>query len=114
MSTNTYPIFFESSYLADSNAGIYNVPSMPTGTILQELTIKCTNVTAATRVVTIYASTSGSEGANNAIALNHSVPPYDYILIPVPRIAANGVIEGYCDVANSVTVQAIGGKLHVP
>lgn len=114
MASNTYPLFFESAYLASSNAGIYTVPDSPTTTILQQLTLKCTNVTAATRVVTIYASTSGAQGANNAIALNMSVPPYDYIEIPVPRIAAGGAIEGFCDAENSVTVQAIGGKLHVP
>lgn len=116
MSTNTYPVFFASAYLADSNSGIWTMPaSAASTTILQELTLKLTNVTAATRVCTVYAFSSGTANLNNAVISNHSVPPYDYILIPIPRISgSSAVIQGFCDVANAVTAQAIGGKLHVP
>ncbi len=114
MATNTFPVFFESAYLAAENSGIYSVPASPSTVVLQEMTIKCTNVTAATRTVTLYASASGTQGPDNAVALNMSVPPYDYILLPVHRLPASGVIEGFCDEANSVTIQAIGGKLHTP
>ncbi len=113
MSTNTYPIFFESAFLGSSNAGIYTVTGN-TNTILQELTLKFTNVTAATRQITIYAFSSGLASNTNAIAVNHSVPPNDYILLPIPRILKGGSIQGFCDAAASVNVQAIGGRLHTP
>ena len=116
MSTNTYPVFFVSAYLSDSNAGIWTMPASAASTaILQELTLKLTNVTAATRICTIYAFSSGSANINNAVIYSHSVPPYDYILVPIPRISgSSAAIQGFCDVASSVTAQAIGGKLHVP
>ena len=113
MSTNTYPIFFESSYLSDSASSIYILSGASTS-ILQDLVLKFTNLTGATRLVTAYAYTSGSPSLENALIYNHTVPPYDYIEVPVPRIGNGGKVDAFCDVASAVNVQAIGGKIHVP
>ncbi|MFD1216416.1 hypothetical protein [Microbulbifer celer] len=43
-----------------------------------------------------------------------SVPPNDYIIIPVPRLANGGSIQALADQASSVNVAPIGGKLHTP
>ena len=117
MSSNTYPVFFDPAFLSDSNAGIWTMPSTAaSSTILQELTLKLHNRTSATRLVTIYAfDGSATAGSSNEVCYELPVPPKDYVLVPVHRIAgANAAIQGYCDVANSVTVAPIGGKLHVP
>jgi len=115
MSVSTYPVLFESAMLSDSNATIYTVPSL-TGTVLRGLRLKLTNVTAATRLVTIYASTSGTESTTNAVLYNVPVAPYDWIEVDVPRVGAGGVVEGFCDTASSVNVSAIGdsARLFVP
>ncbi|MDP5211365.1 hypothetical protein, partial [Microbulbifer sp. 2205BS26-8] len=88
MSTNTYPVFFNSIMLEDTISTLYAVPSSPSGTILQNLQIKITNTTSATRTVSVYAvPVSSSPAPDNAVALNMSIPPNDYILLPVERLA---------------------------
>jgi hypothetical protein len=116
VSTNTYPTLFASTFLTDSNAGIWTMPgTAATTTILQDLTLMVSNKTNAVRLVNIYAFSSGSASSTNALILTHPIPAYDYILIPVPRIeGSSAAIQGYCDVTNSVTVAPVGGKLHVP
>lgn len=115
MSTNAYPVFFNSTALDSANGLIYTVPSSPTTIILQELQIKVVNTSEATHTVTIYAVPSGGAAStSNAAAINMSVPPYDYVLIPVPRMAAGGTVEGFADTASVLSVQPIGGKLHTP
>lgn len=115
MSTNTYPLFFNSQYLPSANGVIYTAPVSPTTIVVQELQLKISNTTAATHAVTLYAVPSGESAAvDKAIAVEMSVPPYDYILLPVPRIAAGATIEGFTDTAEVLTVQPVGGKLHTP
>lgn len=115
MSTNTFPLLFNSQMLGATAATIYTVPGSPSGITLQNLQLKFTNVTAATRTITAYAVPSGgSESPTNAIVLDMSVPPNDYVVIPVERLGASGQIIAFCDAASSVTIQPIGGKLYTP
>lgn len=115
MSTNTYPVFFQSLLLDSSSGEIYTVPASPTTITLQDLKVKLTNTTAATRLVTVYAVPSGSAESNaNAVLRLMSVPPYDYIMAAVPRLGAGGQIRALSDVTGSVSISAIGGKLHTP
>ena len=116
MSTNTYPLFFASTYLTASNASLWTMPlTAATTSILQELSLMIANKTVATRLVTIYAFSSGSAGLQNAVVASYPVPPNDYILLPIPRISGSGAtIQGFSDATNAVTVVPIGGKLHVP
>lgn len=115
MSTNTFPLFFNSVLLGTSNASMYTVPASPTTIILQDLQVKITNVTAATRQVTMYALPSGASASDTyKIAPEMSVPPFDFIIVPVPRLSAGGSVQGFADAASSLTVQPIGGKLHTP
>jgi len=116
VSSNTTPVFFAPVFLAAANAGIWTMPSSAASTaILQEMTLKFHNRTAATRVVTAYAFSSGTASTSNEVCFELTVPPKDYILVPVHRVeGATAAIQGFCDIANSVTVAPIGGKLHVP
>lgn len=115
MSTNTFPVFFNSQMLGAAVSTLYEVPTSPSGISLQNLQLKCTNTTAATRTVTIYAvPTAGSPTPTNAVAADMSVPPNDYILVPVERLGNGGTIQALADVADAVNIQPIGGKLHTP
>lgn len=115
MSTNTFPVLFNSQLLGNTVSTIYDVPSSPSGITLQDMQLKLTNVTDATRTVTVHAvPAAGSPNDTNAIAKEMSVPPRDYIMLPVERLGADGTIQGLADMAGSVNIQAIGGKLHTP
>lgn len=115
MASSTYPVFFESAFLGTSNATIYTVGGTAT-TILRGLWLKLTNVTAATRLVTIYASEDGNQDSSNAVLFEHPVPPNDWITVPISRISKDGVIEGFCDAANAVNVSQYEdtGRLFTP
>lgn len=115
MSTNTFPVLFDTQMLGSTLSTPYSVPSTPSGQNLQNLQLKFTNVTAATRTITAHAVPSGSSATpSNAIALEMSVPPNDYIIIPVPRLGNDGSIQALCDQGSSVNISPIGGKLHTP
>ena len=115
MSTNAYPVLFSSTLLGATNGTVYTVQSSPTTITLQDLQLKLTNVTAATRTVTIYAvPPSGAPDPSNAVAIEMSIPPYDYMILPVERLAAGGSIQGLASAAASVNISPIGGKLHTP
>ncbi|WP_299942117.1 hypothetical protein [uncultured Microbulbifer sp.] len=115
MSTNTYPVFFNSAMLEDTVSILYRVPRSPSGTILQNLQVKITNTTSATRSVSVYAVPASSEPApHNAVALNMSVPPNDYLLLPVERLANEGSIQAHADEPEALSAQPIGGKLYIP
>lgn len=47
----------------------------------------------------------------NQIAPEMSIPPKDFVLVPVPRMQFGSEIYGLASAASSVTIQAIGGKL---
>lgn len=115
MSTNTYPVLFSSTLLGATISTLYTVPATPTTGTLQDLQLKLTNTSAATRTVTLYAVPSGrSVDVSTAIVVDMAVAPKDYILLPVERLGAGGTIQGLADVAADVSVQPIGGKLHTP
>ena len=115
MSTNTYPVLFSSTLLGAIVNTLYTVQATPDSITLQDLQLKITNTSAATRTVSIYAvPKGGSVGAATAVALNMSIAPRDYIILPIERLAAESTIQGLADVANDVNVQPIGGKLHSP
>ncbi len=115
MSTNSYPNFFDSQYLKNTNDTIYNVPTSPSTQMLQHLQVKLANVTEATRLVTLYA-VPPDESADDkyAIVKSITVPARDYIYILVPVIDAGGSLEGFADSASAVNIQAISGRLHTP
>lgn len=115
MSANTYPIFFNSAYLDSTNGTIYTAPASPSTITVQDLQLKITNTTTATHTVTIYVVASGGTATSAlAVAVNMSVPPNDYILIPVPRFGAGATLQGFADTADALNVQAVGGKTHTP
>lgn len=115
MSSNTFPVLFNSQMIGATASTVYDVPTTPAGITLQNLQLKLTNVTNATRTVTVYAVPSaGSPSPTNAVALDMAVPPNDYILIPVERLGNGGTIQALADTASAVNIQPIGGKLHTP
>lgn len=115
MSTNEFPVFFDTQMLGSTLSTPYDVPTTPSGVILQNLQLKLTNTSAATRTVSVYAVPSGSSpDPSNAIVLEMSVPPRDYIVVPVQRLANGGTIQALADQAGAVNIAPIGGKLHTP
>tara|TARA_R110002074_G_scaffold222928_1_gene393754 strand:- start:8 stop:355 length:348 start_codon:yes stop_codon:yes gene_type:complete len=113
MSTNSYPLLFSSTMLTVSDATVYEVPDTPITLTLQDLTLKLTNVTAATATASIYAvDAGGSASPANAAALDISVPAKDFILIPAPRLAAGSTISASASSDNAISIQAVTGKLH--
>ena len=72
MSTNTYPVFFQSTLLGTSTALFYSVPAAQT---LQDLNIKLTNTSGSAATATVYGvgstveEASVHDGADNASAL---------------------------------------------
>lgn len=115
MSTNTFPVLFNSQMLGAVPLTVYQVPSSPSGITLQDVQLKLTNVTAATRSVKVHAvPAAGSPNDGNAVALDMSIPPHDYILLPLERLGAQASVVAEADEADSVNIQAIGGKLHTP
>ena len=185
MSTNEYPVFFDSVFVGASAATVYTVPP---DQILQDMVLKVTNTDSTARTITVYAVpyielASGShDGADNASALSDStqswttdewagykvvnvtdgseaaitantsttvtatlaggtdndwdgsdeylivdstrdenlvapamsVPANDYILVTFPRLGGQGYISALASVADKVSIQPIGGKLHTP
>jgi len=107
---------FQPTFLGSSNAGIWTMPASAASTSeLKGLTLLVGNKTSAARLVTLYAFDAGSASLANAILYNHPVPPNDFIYIAVPEISGSSAkIQGYCDVADSVSVAAIGGEINVP
>lgn len=115
MSTNTYPVLFNSTMLGAALSTIYTLAASPSTSILQDLQVKLTNVSAATRTVTLYAVPSGGSVAPaTAVAFELSIPPYDYIILPVERLGAGGTLQGFASAADSINIQPIGGKIHTP
>lgn len=47
----------------------------------------------------------------NAVVKQISIPPRDFVLVPVPRLDGGAEIYGLASAASTVTIQAIGGKL---
>ncbi len=115
MSTNTYPNFFPSQDLGDTATPLVSVASLPATIQLQDLQLKFFNHTTTTRTVTAYAIPSGASAADRyAVVKDFPIPPNDFIIVPVPRVSAGGVVSALADTAASVNVQAIGGKFHTP
>lgn len=115
MSTNTYPVLFSSTLLSAINNTIYTVPASPISIILQDLQLKITNTSTATRTVTLYAVPDGANvDVSTAIVVDMAIPPKDYLILPAERLGAGGSIQGFADVASVISVQPIGGKLHTP
>ena len=115
MSTNEFPVLFNSTLLTTSQAEIYAVPSSPSGIQLHDLQLKLTNVSSATRTVDLWAIPSGGSASDTtAIVVDFPIPPKDYVLVPLERLGASGTIEGLADQGSAVTIQPVGGKLHTP
>lgn len=115
MSTNTFPVFFNSQLLGDTVNTLYTVPSSPSGITLQDLQVKLTNTTTATRSVSVYAvQSAGSPTPDNAVVYEMTIPPNDYVMVPVERLPNSASIQAAADIASAVSIQPIGGKLHTP
>ena len=47
----------------------------------------------------------------NAVVKQISIPPRDFVLVPVPRLDSEAEIYALASSASAITIQAIGGKL---
>ena len=113
MSTNSYPLLFSSAMLNDTAGAIYSVPSTPVTATLQDLTVKLTNVTVATCTASLWSVNVGDVASNtNAVVLDISIPAKDFVLVPVERMPAESSLSALASAIDSVTIQAISGKIH--
>ncbi len=68
--------------------------------------VRVTNVTEATRTVTLYAvPSSGSASDTNAIVKNFAVPSNDYVLVSVPYLEDGDTLQGKADQASALNIQ---------
>ena len=113
MSTNSYPLLFSSTILTTIEASAYEVPVTPPTLTLQDLTLKLTNVTAATATASVWGIPAGSASSiTTATAIDVSIPAKDFILIPVERLSAGASITALASSTDAITIQAVTGKLH--
>ena len=99
--------------LSTSTQTFLTVPST-SGLVARDLVVKITNSTAATRLVSVYGVPSGGTASTgNAVAYEMSVPPKDYVLIPVGRLGASGTVQAAAD-ATGLLITLESGNYYTP
>jgi hypothetical protein len=100
--------------LTTSLQTLYTVPST-TGIILRNALVKVTNYSTATRLVDVYGvANTGTSSVSNADAYQLAVPPKDYVIIPIKRLAASAFIQAKADAASALTMGLLAGDLYTP
>ena len=114
MSSIEFTKLFEPKLLTTVAVEIFNV-STPSGKLLRNCVVQISNTTSSTRLLNIWAiPDTDSATVTNAIALNKSIPPYDYIYIDIPELQSGDAVHASIDVNANVNIQYASGNLFTP
>lgn len=89
---------------------LITVPATPATNMLENASIRFTNIVAVAVTITVYAVPSGGSASTTNNCLNSvSIPPNSVMDVAIPVVYAGGIVQAQAGAANSINAQLMSG-----